>query len=163
MKKILRLSVNGTEYEIAIRAGTTLAELLRYELALTGTKIACDHGACGACTVLVDGKAVKSCSILALQASEKEVLTIEGLAREGCLHTLQEAFLNHNGYQCGFCTSGMIMVSKALLDETPNPSEEQVKEGIRGNLCRCTGYVKIVKAILSAAQKMNREEDCLKR
>ncbi len=154
MKKMLRLRVNGREYEIAISPGTTLAELLRYELGLTGTKIACDSGACGGCTVLLDGKAVKSCSVLALQVNEKEVLTIEGLASEDHLHPLQEAFLDHGGYQCGFCTPGMIMTGKALLDEIPNPSKEEVIEGITGNLCRCTGYVKIVEAILSAAQKM---------
>lgn len=153
MKKLIKLKVNGEEYEVAIRPGTTLAELLRYELGLTGTKIACDYGACGSCTVLLEGRAVKSCLILALQANGKEVMTIEGLAAEGRLHLLQEAWLDHGAYQCGFCAPGMIMMAKALLDENPNPSEEEVREGIRGNLCRCTGYAKIIEAILSAAQK----------
>lgn len=132
----------------------TLAEVLRNELGLTGAKMGCDSGAYGTCTVLLDKKAVKSWSVLALQANGKEVLTIAGLASEGQLHPLQEAFLDHSAYQCGFCTSGMIMAGKALLDETLNPSEEEVIEGITGNLCRCTGYTRIVEAILSAAQKM---------
>ncbi|RLB04646.1 MAG: (2Fe-2S)-binding protein [Deltaproteobacteria bacterium] len=153
MRKVVKLKVNGVEDEKAVKPGTTLAEFLRYELGLTGTKIGCDQGACGACTVLIDGKAIKSCSVLALQANGKEVVTIEGLAEEGKLHPLQEAWLDHGAYQCGFCTSGMILTAKALLDENPDPSEEEIKEGIRGNLCRCTGYVKIIEAIRSVAER----------
>lgn len=153
-KKFIKLTVNGESCEVQVRPGTTLAQALRNELGLTGTKISCDYGACGACTVILDGKAVQSCSILALQAEGKEVLTIEGLAKNGKLHPIQEAWVQHGGSQCGFCTPGMIMMTKALLEENPHPTEKEVREGISGNLCRCTGYVKIVEAILAASQKM---------
>lgn len=149
--------VNGVTYERMVKPTTTLAQLLRYELGFTGTKIGCDQGACGACTVLVDGKAVKSCSVLALQVNNKEVLTIEGLAAGDVLHPLQIAWLEHGAYQCGFCTSGMLMTAKALLDENPRPSEEEIIMAIKGNLCRCTGYVKIIEAIKSVAQQKGEE------
>ncbi len=154
MKRFIKLTVNGEPCEVYVRPGTTLAKVLRNELGLTGTKISCDYGACGACTVLLDGKAVQSCSILALQAEGREVVTIEGLSKGGKLHPLQEAWVQHGGSQCGFCTPGMIMMAKALLDENPHPTEKEVREGISGNLCRCTGYVKIVEAILAASEKM---------
>lgn len=154
MKLQIKLKVNGVEREVYVEPWWSLAEVLREELGLTGTKISCETGNCGACTVLIDGKAVKSCLLLAVKARGKEILTIEGLAENGKLSPLQEAFIEHFAIQCGYCTPGMIMMAKALLDETPNPSEEEVREGIRGNLCRCTGYVKIVEAILAAAEKM---------
>ncbi len=154
MKKAISLTVNGELSEVWVRPGTTLADLLRNELGLTGTKIACNTGACASCTVLLDGKAVVSCQILALQAEGKKVLTIEGLAKDGKLHHLQEAWVQYGASQCGFCSPGMIMSAKALLDENPHPTEEEVRVGIAGNLCRCTGYVKIVEAIMAASEKM---------
>ncbi|MGY6119551.1 (2Fe-2S)-binding protein [Paraburkholderia strydomiana] len=131
-----------------------LSDLLRDDLHLTGTKRGCETGVCGACTVLVDGEAVKSCLTLAVQASGREVTTIEGLAQDGVLHPLQEAFMEHGGLQCGYCTPGFIMTACAMLNDNPNPTEEQVRHGLNGNLCRCTGYVGIVESILAAAEKM---------
>ncbi len=157
MKKELKLTINGQPCEVFVKPKTTLVELLRDELRMTGTKTGCQDSACGACTVILDGKAVKSCSILAMHANGKEVLTIEGLAEGGHLTPLQEAFLDHGAVQCGFCSPGMIMATKALLDENPNPTEEDVKMSIEGNLCRCTGYVDIVEAVLTAATKSNSE------
>ncbi|MBW2121324.1 MAG: (2Fe-2S)-binding protein [Deltaproteobacteria bacterium] len=154
MKKILKVLVNGEPREVAVSPKTTLVEMLRNELGLTGTKRACNSGACGSCTVLVDGKAVNSCSVLALQVQGRQITTIEGLAEGARLHPIQEAFLDHGGLQCGFCTPGMIMAAKALLDENPNPSRQAIKEAIAGNLCRCTGYVRIVDSIALAARRM---------
>jgi carbon-monoxide dehydrogenase small subunit len=155
MKKILEFSVNGESHEILIEPWWSLARVLREELGLTGTKISCDTGDCGACTVLVDGMAVKSCLYPAMKAKGREIMTIEGISsnKKGELHPLQEAFIRHFAVQCGYCTPGMIMASKALLDENPNPTEEQVKDYLSGNLCRCTGYVKIVEAVLAVADK----------
>jgi len=151
MKQLIKLRVNGVEEEVMIEPWWNLARVLRDELNLTGTKIGCETGDCGSCTVLVDGKAVKSCLYLAMKARGKDILTIEGLRGEnGELHPLQKAFIEHFAIQCGYCTPGMIMVAKALLDENPNPTEEEVKEGLDGNLCRCTGYVKIIEAVLAA-------------
>jgi carbon-monoxide dehydrogenase small subunit len=158
VKKILNLIINGQPFEGAVNPKTTLVELLRDEIGLTGTKRACNSGACGSCTVLVDGKAVNSCSVLALQVEGRHVTTIEGLANGPTLHPIQEAFLDHGGFQCGFCTSGMIMAAKSLLDEIPSPSRQGVTEGIAGNLCRCTGYVRIIDSILLAAQRMKGKE-----
>lgn len=157
MKRQITLKVNGVEREVYVEPWWSLAQVLREELGLTGTKISCETGNCGACTVLVDGKAVKSCLFLAVKARGREILTIEGLGENGKLSPLQEAFVEHFAVQCGYCTPGMIMAAKALLDETPNPSEEEVREAIRGNLCRCTGYVKIVEAILSCSEKAKKE------
>lgn len=157
MKRQITLKVNGVEREVYVEPWWSLAQVLREELGLTGTKISCETGNCGACTVLVNSKAVKSCLLLAVKAREKEILTIEGLGENGKLSPLQEAFVEHFAVQCGYCTPGMIMAAKALLDETPNPSEEEVREAIRGNLCRCTGYVKIVEAILSCSEKVKKE------
>jgi len=155
MKQLIKLRVNGVEEEVVIEPQWSLAHILREELNLTGTKIGCGTGECGACTVLVDGKAVKSCLYLAMKARGKDILTIEGLGDEnGGLHPLQEAFIEHFAVQCGYCTPGMIMVAKAFLDETPDPTEEHVKRVLDGNLCRCTGYVKIVEAVLAAKDKM---------
>ena len=147
MKKVLKLTVNGQAYDLYIKPKALLIEVLRDHLGLTGTKRGCNTGSCGACAVILDGMAVKSCSVLALQADGGEVMTVEGLAIGAELHPLQKAFLDHGAVQCGFCTSGMLMSSKALLDENPNPDKQQIKEGIDGHICRCTGYNSIVRAI----------------
>lgn len=147
MKEELSLTVNGQPYELYVKPKTLLVEVLRDHLGLTGAKRGCNSSSCGACTVILNGMAVKSCSVLALQADGGEVLTAEGLAAGNKLHPLQEAFLDHGAYQCGFCTSGMLMSSKALLDENPSPTREQIKEGIDGNICRCTGYNSIIRAL----------------
>lgn len=153
MKHIIKLHVNGEEFEILTETHKTLLEVLREDLGLTGTKRACDLGTCGACTVLINGKPHLSCLTLAVDAQGKEILTIEGLSQEGVLHPLQQTFVEKGALQCGFCTPGMILTAKAFLDECPHPSEEDVKKAISGNLCRCTGYVKIIEAIMSVAQK----------
>jgi carbon-monoxide dehydrogenase small subunit len=147
MKKELRLTVNGQPYDLYIKPKTLLVEVLRDQLGLTGTKRGCNSSSCGACTVVLNGMAVKSCSILALQANGAELLTVEGLAKGTELHPLQKAFLDHGAFQCGFCTPGMLMSSKALLDENPKPTKEQLKEGIGGHICRCTGYNSIIRAL----------------
>ena len=148
--------VNGRTYEALIEPRMTLLEVLRDKLDLTGTKLSCGVGECGACTVLVDGKAVLSCVTLAITAREKDIITIEGLAKGATLHPIQKAFIDHGAIQCGFCTPGMIMAAKALLDNNPNPTRQEVKEGLGGNLCRCTGYVKIVDAVLATAERMRK-------
>ena len=153
MKRVIQLRVNGDGYEVLTEPHKTLLEVLREDLGLTGTKRGCDLGACGACTVLMDGKPHLSCLTLALNAQGKEILTIEGLSQNGDLHPLQRAFIEKGAIQCGFCTPGMILTAKAFLDERPHPSEAEVKGAISGNLCRCTGYTKIVEAILTAAEK----------
>jgi carbon-monoxide dehydrogenase small subunit len=153
MKRILKLHVNGEDYEVLTEIHKTLLEVLREDLGLTGTKRGCDLGTCGACTVLIEGKPYLSCLTLAVDVQGKKILTIEGLAKEGELHPLQKVFVEKGAIQCGFCTPGMILTSKAFLDENPHPSEGEVKKAISGNLCRCTGYVKIVEAILSVAEK----------
>jgi len=149
LKQAIVLKINGYAYELEIEPQRTLLEVLRENLGLTGTKKGCDQGECGACTVLLDGEPVPSCLVLALDAQEKEVLTIEGLATDDGLHPIQQAFIDHGAFQCGFCTPGMIMSAKALLDDNPHPDEAAVKKAIAGNLCRCTGYNQIVEAILS--------------
>lgn len=157
MKRALKLTVNGEPYELFVEPKKLLVEVLRNELGLTGTKRGCDCGACASCTVLLNGKAVKSCSILALQADGKNITTIEGLADGLNLHPLQQAFISHWAFQCGFCTPGQIMAAKALLDENPNPTREEVKLAMDGHLCRCTGYNMIVEAILAAARELQKE------
>jgi carbon-monoxide dehydrogenase small subunit len=147
----LRVTVNGVPYETAVEPDRSLLSVLRGELGLTGTKEGCDDSECGACMVLLDGRPLNSCSYLALQAGGREVTTVEGLAPDGELHPLQRAFLEEGGVQCGFCTPGMLMSAKALLDENPTPTEDEVRHALGGNLCRCTGYGKIVKAVLKAA------------
>jgi aerobic-type carbon monoxide dehydrogenase small subunit (CoxS/CutS family) len=158
MKKELKLTVNGQPYEIYIKPKTLLSEVLRDHLGLTGTKRGCNSSSCGACTVILDGMAVKSCSVLALQADGCEVMTVEGLASGTKLHPLQRAFLDHGAFQCGFCTSGMLMSSTALLNENPKPTKEQIKEGIDGNICRCTGYNSIIRAVTAVVKGEYKEE-----
>ncbi len=154
MKQLIELHVNGELYEVAVEPHRTLLEVLRDNLGLTGAKEACGTGDCGACTVIVDGKPVISCLMLAVESQNKEILTIEGLSRNGELHPLQQAFIDHGAIQCGFCTPGMILSAKALLDENPRPTEAEVRSALAGNLCRCTGYTKIVDAILAASEKL---------
>jgi carbon-monoxide dehydrogenase small subunit len=148
------LNVNKINYKVAVEPQRTLVEVLRDTLGLTGTKKSCNEGECGACTVLMDGKPAASCLVLALEAQGKEITTIEGLSEGENLHPIQEAFVKHAAIQCGFCTPGMVMSAKALLDENPNPTATEVRKGISGNLCRCTGYQQIVDAILAASQTM---------
>jgi carbon-monoxide dehydrogenase small subunit len=153
----ITLTVNGQEHSLEVESRLLLVHLLREELNLTGTHIGCDTTNCGACTVLVDGKAIKSCTMFAVQANGRTVETIEGVASNGQLHPLQEGFWEKHGLQCGYCTPGMIMTSKAFLERNPNPTEDEIRWAISGNLCRCTGYVKIVEAIQYAAEKMRTE------
>ncbi len=157
MKKVeITLKVNGEDYELQIEPHRTLVEVLREQLGFTGTKKSCNEGECGACTVIMDGKPVASCLILAMDARGKEILTIEGLAKGEELHPLQVAFVRHGGIQCGFCTPGMIMSAKALLDKNPRPQAAEVRRAISGNLCRCTGYQQIVDAVLAASKEMQK-------
>jgi aerobic carbon-monoxide dehydrogenase small subunit len=149
-KRTIRLTVNGRTYERTIEVRMTLADFLREELNLTGTHLGCEHGICGACTILFDGEAVRSCLLLAVQADGASLMTVEGLAQGEELHPLQQAFHEHHALQCGFCTPGFLMTAVAFLKDTQNPSEAQVREAISGNLCRCTGYAPIVQAILQA-------------
>jgi carbon-monoxide dehydrogenase small subunit len=149
MKRAIELNINGDTHEVLVSPNHTLLEVLRDKLGLMGTKRGCDLGACGACTVLINGEAYLSCVMLAIEASGKEILTIEGLAEGGELHPLQSAFVETGGLQCGFCTPGMILTAKAILDEEEDPSEEVIKKKMAGNLCRCTGYKKVVEAVMS--------------
>ena len=148
------LKINGETHERDVEARLLLVHLIREDLSLTGTHIGCDTTSCGACTVLMNGRPVKSCTIFAVQADGAEITTVEGLATNGNLHPIQEGFMQEHGLQCGYCTPGMMMTSSALLEDNPDPSEEDIRWGISGNLCRCTGYVNIVKAIQYAAGKM---------
>ena len=154
MKHNIRLTVNGETYMVAVEPRESLLDALRDKLSLTGTKKGCNRGDCGACTIIMDGKPVNSCLVLAVEADGKELLTIEGLADKGQLHPIQEAFIQYGAIQCGYCTPGMIMSAKILLDENPKPTEEEIRRAIGGNLCRCTGYVKIVDAIKKAAESI---------
>jgi len=153
-KKHLRVKVNGRDHDAEIEPRLLLVHFIRDLLALTGTHVGCDTTNCGACTVLLDGRAVKSCTVFAVQADGREIRTIEGVANNGKLHPLQEGFKEKHGLQCGFCTPGMIMSACALLERNPRPSEQEIRWGISGNLCRCTGYQNIVKAVQYAADKM---------
>ncbi len=154
MKRILSLTVNGLAREVAVEPNRTLLEMLRDDLGLTGPKQGCGEGDCGACVVLLDGVPANSCLVLALEAEGREVTTIEGVAEWPSLHPVQQAFLDAGAVQCGFCTPGMILVAKAMIDANANPTEPEVRRGISGNLCRCTGYQKIVEAILLAAERL---------
>lgn len=149
----ITLTVNGEEHEVFIYPHLTLLEVLREELGLTGAKASCSEGACGSCTVLLDGLPVRSCLLLAVEVQGRQITTVEGLARDGALHPIQDAFVEHHAIQCGFCTPGMILTAKALLDRNPRPTEADIRRAISGNVCRCTGYTKIVEAIESAARK----------
>ncbi len=151
-KVVIELTVNGEEYDVLVPPHLTLLEVLREKLELTGTKEGCGEGVCGSCTVLMDGRPVRSCLTLAVEAAGHEITTIEGLAGPRGLHRLQESFINHGAVQCGFCTPGMILTAKALLDENPRPNVEQAKSAIAANICRCTGYTKIVEAIVAAGE-----------
>ena len=150
-RRVLQLSVNGRAHELMVEPRRTLADVLREDLELTGTHLGCEHGVCGACTVLLDGLAVRSCLMLAVQAAGTEVMTIEGLERDGEMHPLQEAFRDSHSFQCGFCTPGFVMQITALLAENPDPSESEIRETLSGNICRCTGYESIVNGVLQAA------------
>ena len=152
MKHKIRLIINGKSYKVSVKASETLLDVIRDELRLTGTKKGCDVGDCGTCTVLIDGIPVSSCLVLAVDAKEREITTIEGLAEGENLHPIQKAFVEEGAIQCGFCTPGMILTAKALLDENPHPGREQIRDAISGNLCRCTGYRKIVSAIESVSR-----------
>jgi carbon-monoxide dehydrogenase small subunit len=154
MKHQLSLSINGDPYEVLVEPYCSLLDLLRDQLHLTGTKKGCDEGDCGACTVLIDDQTVTSCMMLALDARDKAITTVEGLVQDNTLHPVQEAFVQYGGVQCGFCTPGLIMSGVGLLLENPDPTEEEVRFAIGGNLCRCTGYAKVVQAILKAAETM---------
>ena len=153
MKTPISLKVNGDSYETLVSPTQTLLALLRDDLGLTGTKEGCSNGNCGACTVILDGRNVDSCLVLGVEAANSDVVTIEGLAQDGNLHPLQQAFIDHGALQCGFCTPGLIMSAKSLLDRNPNPDEQEVRLNLAGNLCRCTGYDKVVRAVLAVAQK----------
>jgi glyceraldehyde dehydrogenase small subunit len=157
-KQLLRITVNTQYYELYIKPKALLVEVLRDHLDLTGTKRGCDSASCGLCTVILNGMAVKSCSILALQADGAQILTIEGLADGSRLHPIQKAFLDHGAFQCGFCTPGMLISSKAFLDENQNPTIEEIREAIHGNLCRCTGYNSILRAIRVVAEEISARE-----
>jgi carbon-monoxide dehydrogenase small subunit len=154
MKHSVSMTVNGVERQGEVESRTLLVHFIRENLGLTGTHIGCDTSQCGACTIHLNGQAVKSCTVLAVQADGAEITTIEGLAKEGELHPVQEGFWEEHGLQCGYCTPGMIMTSVDLLNRNPNPTEEEIRHGIEGNLCRCTGYQHIVKSIQFAAKKM---------
>ena len=154
----ITVTVNGVKRSAEVEPRLLLVHFLREKLDLTGTHIGCDTSNCGACTVLLDGKAVKSCTIFAVQANDREVMTVEGLAQGAKLHPIQEGFWEKHGLQCGYCTPGMMMASVALLKNNPSPSEDEIRRGISGNLCRCTGYVKIVEAVQYAAQKMREQQ-----
>ena len=148
----IKVTVNGQAHEVQIPARRTLADLLRYDLDMTGTKETCSVGVCGACTVLIDGEIAASCITLAVQADGASITTIEGVANSETLHPIQQSFIDHGGFQCGICTSGQIVAAKSLLDNNPSPTEEQVKEWMMGNLCRCTGYYQIVESIMKVAK-----------
>jgi aerobic carbon-monoxide dehydrogenase small subunit len=158
MKQVITLKVNGDSYSLAIDPSRTLNEVLREDLNLTGTKLGCGDGDCGACTVLVNGRSVSSCLTLAIAVDGKEITTVEGLASGDKLHPIQESFIEHGAIQCGFCTSGMEMSALNLLNQNPEPTEDEIRTAISGNLCRCTGYYKIVDAIGAAAGKMNKQQ-----
>lgn len=149
MKKLINLRINGEEREVMVEPRQTLIDTLRYDLGLTGTKEGCGNGNCGSCTVLLDGQPVNSCLVFAVEVENREITTIEGLAKDGKLHPVQQAFIDNGALQCGFCTPGMILSAKALLEANPHPTELEVRQAIAGNLCRCTGYDKIVRAIQS--------------
>ena len=155
-KRHIAVSVNGVPHEADVEPRLLLVHFLRENLGLTGTHSGCDTTNCGACTVVMDGRTAKSCTVLAVQADGREILTVEGLAQEGKLHPIQEAFLAEHGLQCGFCTPGMLMSAYALLEKNSDPTDEEIRNAISGNICRCTGYVNVIRSVRRAARKMNR-------
>ncbi len=157
MTHTIRMRVNGKDYTVDVPAQRLLIDCLRYDLGLTGTKEGCSVGVCGACTVLMDGQLISSCLTLAVSADGKEITTVEGLAEDGKLHPVQQAFIDYGGFQCGICTPGMVVAAKALLDENPHPTDDDIKDWMMGNLCRCTGYYKIIESIRGAATRMQTE------
>ncbi|MBQ2678401.1 MAG: (2Fe-2S)-binding protein [Firmicutes bacterium] len=157
MKRVIAFKLNGEDVEEYVQDNITMVDFLRKQMHLTGTKRGCEEGECGACTILLDGRAVDSCMMLAVEADGHEVVTIEGVKQGGTLHPIQQEFIDKWALQCGFCTPGMIMSALSLLHENPHPTEQEIRDGIAGNLCRCTGYAKIVEAIDSAAKKMAKE------
>jgi carbon-monoxide dehydrogenase small subunit len=154
--KTVHFEVNGEAVQVDVETHWTLLQVLRENLHLTGTRAACEMGDCGSCTVILNGRAVNACLVLAVEVEGGSVQTIEGLARDGILHPIQQAFVDYGAIQCGFCTPGMVMASKALLDRNPQPTEEDVRHGLAGNICRCTGYAKIIEAVLAASRSMGR-------
>jgi aerobic carbon-monoxide dehydrogenase small subunit len=154
MERIIHLNINNENYEVIVRPRESLLDVLRNKLNLTGTKKGCNEGDCGACTVIMDGRSVNACLALAVEAEGRKIMTIEGLAQGPDLHPLQQAFIKHGGFQCGYCTPGMLLSAKALLDENPDPTDDEIRKGVSGNLCRCTGYTKIVESIREAARSM---------
>lgn len=154
MLRAIKLRINGQEYQVSCEPSRTLLEVLRENLGLTGTKKGCDEGDCGVCTVLLDGRPFNSCLVLAVNAEGHEITTVEGLAKDGDLHPLQEAFIAEGAVQCGYCTPGMLLSAKALLDANPNPTREEIRAALSGNFCRCTGYVSIFRAVESAARNL---------
>ncbi|MDX2446360.1 MAG: (2Fe-2S)-binding protein [Desulfobacterales bacterium] len=156
MKELIALTVNDQEYEVAVTPNQTLLDVIRYQLELTGTKKGCELGDCGSCTVIMDGKPVNSCLVLAMQAAGKNIKTIEGLETEQGLHPIQKAFVEKQGVQCGFCTSGMILSAKNLLDKNASPTDGDIRKALSGNLCRCTGYQKIIESVQAASEEMSK-------
>ncbi len=154
MKQFITLMVNEEPYEVLIKPSETLMYVLREKLGLTGAKHGCDTGKCGACTVLIDGKLVRSCLTFAISVQNREITTIEGLVKNGDLHPIQKAFIKHGAVQCGFCTPGMILLTKAFLEENPRPTEDEIRKALSANICRCTGYVKIIEAIQAVSEEM---------
>jgi carbon-monoxide dehydrogenase small subunit len=159
VKKIITLTVNDTAYEVAVTPWQTLLDVLRDELGLIGTKKGCDVGTCGVCTVIMEGKAVLSCLLLAIECEGHNITTIEGISSPDSLHPIQTSFIENGAIQCGFCTPGIIMTSKALLDENPQPTDDQIKEALAGTFCRCTGHIKIMEAVKKVAQPAEKEQD----
>jgi len=157
LPRIINLMVNGEKCQVIVEPAESLLDVLRVKLNKTGTKKGCNEGDCGACTVIMNGRPVNACLVLAFEADNADILTIEGLADNAQLHPLQESFIKYGGLQCGFCTPGMIMIAKALLDRNPNPTEEEIRKAVAGNICRCTGYVKIVQSISEAAKLLRGE------
>lgn len=153
----ITVTVNGTTYEGSVEPRRLLCDFLRHDCVLTGTHVGCEHGVCGACTVLLNGEAVRSCLTFAIQCDGAEIVTVEGLARDGTLHPIQEAFWENHGMQCGFCTPGFLIAARALLEENPDPSPTEIREALSGNICRCTGYQSIVQSVQAAARKLARE------
>ncbi len=156
MKELINLTINDQAYEVAVAPNQTLVDVLRYQLELTGTKKGCELGDCGSCTVIMDGKPVNSCLVLAMQAVGKDIKTIEGLETEQGLHPVQKAFVEKQGVQCGFCTSGMILSAKSLLDKNGDPTEHEIRKALSGNLCRCTGYQKIIESVQAASKGVSK-------